>query len=357
MNLDATSQDRAWSEDAEPVVSADGSGRSVLSDGFGRRVTYLRLSVTDRCDLRCGYCMSETMRFMPRRELLSLEELDRVAICFIDCGIEKIRVTGGEPLVRKEIMLLFRRLSRHLESGRLHELTLTTNGTQLARYAHDLYAAGVRRVNVSLDSLDPGKFAAITRGGDLATVLRGVDAAQRVGLAVKLNTVALKHSTEDEIDALIGYAHAGGMTLTLIETMPLGEIDGDRVDQYLPLTTLRRRIERRWTLADLAETTGGPARYVRVGETGGKIGFITPMTHNFCDSCNRVRVTASGVLHSCLGQSNAVDLKRALRSGQADDDLVQAIGSAIRSKPLGHDFRIGPGGRPSLARHMSATGG
>ena len=326
-------------------------------DGFGRRVKYLRLSVTDRCDLRCRYCMSEAMTFLPSKELLTFEELDRVARCFIASGVEKIRVTGGEPLVRKEIMQLFRSLSRYLADGRLRELTLTTNATQLSRYAEQLAVLGVRRVNVSLDTLDPDKFTMITRGGLLARVLEGIAAAQAAGLAVKLNAVALKGFTEDGIDDLIGFAHAGGMTLTLIETMPLGEIGADRTDQFLPLSSLRRQIEQRWTLVDLAERTGGPARYVRVIETGGKVGFITPMTHNFCEDCNRVRVTAPGVLHPCLGQANAVDLKRVLRGDGGDAAVMQAIELAVRGKPHGHDFQIGPGGRPALARHMSATGG
>jgi cyclic pyranopterin phosphate synthase len=326
-------------------------------DAFGRRVKYLRLSVTDRCDLRCRYCMSQAMTFLPSKELLSFDELDRVARCFIASGVEKIRVTGGEPLVRKEIIQLFRGLSRYLADGRLRELTLTTNGTQLSRYAVELHALGVRRVNVSLDTIDPDKFAMITRGGSLARVLDGVEAARTAGLAVKLNAVALKGFTEEEINDLIGFAHSGGMTLTLIETMPLGEIGADRTNQFLSLTWLRRQIERRWTLVDLPERTGGPARYVRIVETGGKIGFITPLTHNFCDDCNRVRVTASGVLHPCLGQANAVDLKRVLRTDAGDAAVMHAIGFAIRGKPRGHDFEIGPGGRPSLARHMSATGG
>jgi len=318
-------------------------------DGFGRRVKYLRLSVTDRCDLRCRYCMSEAMTFLPSKELLTFEELDRVARCFIASGVEKIRVTGGEPLVRKEIMQMFCSLSRYLVDGRLQELTLTTNATQLSRYAEELAVLGVRRVNVSLDTLDPDKFTMITRGGLLARVLEGIAAAQAAGLAVKLNAVAVKGFTEDGIDDLIGFAHAGGMTLTLIETMPLGEIGADRTDQFLPLSSLRRQIEQRWTLVDLAERTGGPARYVRVIETGGKVGFITPMTHNFCEDCNRV--------HPCLGQANAVDLKRVLRGDGGDAAVMQAIELAVRGKPHGHDFQIGPGGRPALARHMSATGG
>jgi len=338
------------------VRTEDEAPRSPFTDGFGRRVTYLRLSVTDRCDLRCRYCMSEAMTFVPSKALLTLEELDRLAGCFVDCGVEKIRVTGGEPLVRKDIMKLFQNLSRRLSGGRLRELTLTTNGTRLARHAAELHALGVRRVNVSLDTLDPDRYAAITRGGSLASVRDGIAAAQAAGLAVKLNAVALKDGTEHEIDDLIAFAHGGGMTLTLIETMPLGEIGADRGEQFLPLTALRRQIERRWTLQDLAERTGGPARYARVAETGGRIGFITPMTHNFCGDCNRVRVTASGVLHPCLGQENAVDLKQALRGG-GDVEVIGAIARAIGSKPHGHDFRIGPGARPSLARHMSATGG
>jgi cyclic pyranopterin phosphate synthase len=289
--------------------------------------------------------------------LLSFAELDRLARCFIASGVEKIRVTGGEPLVRKEIMEVFRGLSRYLRVGQLRELTLTTNATQLSRYAEELAALGVRRVNVSLDTLNPEKFEMITRGGSLARVLEGIEAARQAGLAVKLNAVALKDFTEHEIDALVRFAHSGGMTLTLIETMPLGEIGADRTDQFLPLTALRRLIEQRWTLIDLAERTGGPARYVRVVETGGKLGFITPMTHNFCEDCNRVRVTASGVLHPCLGQANAVDLKRVLRGDAGDAAVMQAIGLAISGKPRGHDFEIGPSGRPSLARHMSATGG
>ncbi len=301
--------------------------------------------------------MSKAMTFLPSKELLTFDELDRVARCFIASGVEKIRVTGGEPLVRKEIMQLFRSLSGYLADGGLRELTLTTNATQLSRYAEELAALGVRRVNVSLDTLDPDKFTMITRGGLLPRVLEGIAAARAAGLAVKLNAVALKGFTDDGIDDLIAFAHAGGMTLTLIETMPLGEIGADRTDQFLPLSSLRRQIEQRWTLVDLAERTGGPARYVRVIETGGKVGFITPMTHNFCEDCNRVRVTAAGVLHPCLGQANAVDLKRVLRGDGGDTDVMQAIELAVRGKPHGHDFQIGPGGRPALARHMSATGG
>ncbi|MEW6644916.1 MAG: GTP 3',8-cyclase MoaA [Pseudomonadota bacterium] len=328
-----------------------------LIDLFGRHVTYLRLSVTDRCDLRCVYCMAEQMTFVPRRELLTLEELDRLASAFIARGVRKLRITGGEPLVRKDILELFSSLSRHLRSGALAELTLTTNGTLLAPYAEALAQAGVRRVNVSLDTLDAQRFRAITRRGTLAVVMDALRAAEQAGLKVKLNAVALKGSTEHEIHDLIAFAHGRGMDLTLIETMPLGEIGADRMDQYLSLVDLRRLIETRWTLADTPERTGGPARYVRVAETGGRIGFITPMSHNFCESCNRVRVSATGVLYTCLGQEQCVDLRAAIRGSEGDDRLHAAIDAAIRAKPAGHDFRIDRDGAPALARHMSALGG
>jgi GTP 3',8-cyclase len=328
-----------------------------LVDSFGRRVSYLRLSVTDRCDLRCVYCMSERMTFMPRRDILSLDELSRVAHAFIRVGVRKIRITGGEPLVRKDVIELFRDLSACLQDGRLQELTLTTNGTRLARHARDLALSGVRRVNISLDTLDPQRFAALTRGGSLATVLEGIDAAQDAGLAVKINTVALSGSTEDEIDDLIAFAHGRGMGLTLIETMPLGETGEDRLDQYLPLDRLRRQIEERWSLTDIGLRTGGPARYARVDETGGTIGFITPMTHNFCENCNRVRVTAGGVLHTCLGQNDAADLKEALRASEDNNLLLEAISHALKHKPKGHDFVLDRTSVPQIARHMSATGG
>ena len=327
-----------------------------LADGFGRRITYLRLSVTDRCDLRCVYCMSEDMTFVPRRDLLSLEELDRLASAFVARGVTRIRVTGGEPLVRKGIMTLFGSLSRHLAAGGLQELTLTTNGTLLATHAEALAASGVRRVNVSLDTLDPSRFRAITRRGTLGVVMDGLRAAREAGLRVKLNTVALKGITETEIHDLIAFAHGNDMDLTLIETMPLGDVGADRTDQYLPLTTLRRLIESRWTLIDTAERSGGPARYGRIRETGGRIGFITPMSHSFCESCNRVRVSATGTLYTCLGQEDRTDLRAALRGSEADEALHAAIDSAIRTKPRGHDFRI-ERGRPALARHMSALGG
>ena len=328
-----------------------------LTDRFGRTIRYLRLSVTDRCDLRCVYCMAEDMQFVPKRDLLTLEELDRLASAFVAKGVHKIRITGGEPLVRKDIMALFRSLSRHLQGGALKELTLTTNGTQLANHAEALAAVGVKRVNVSLDTLDAERFRALTRRGQLGTVMDGLRAAREAGLKVKLNAVALKGITETEIFDLIDFAHGRGMDLTLIETMPLGDVGADRTDQYLPLTELRRLIERRLTLVDTSERSGGPARYTRVTETGGRLGFITPMTHNFCDTCNRVRVSATGVLYTCLGQEERTDLRSALRSSEGDDLLNAAIARAIELKPKGHDFAIGPDQRPSLGRHMSALGG
>jgi len=330
-----------------------------LVDPFGRHVSYLRVSVTDRCDFRCVYCMSEHMSFLPKKDLLSLEELDRLCSAFVSKGVRKLRITGGEPLVRKNILWLIRALSRHLESGRLHELTLTTNGSQLSTLAGDLKAAGMRRINVSIDTLDPAKFRAITRWGDLDKVLAGVKAATRAGLAVKINTVALKGINEDEIDDLIRFAHGEGHDLTLIETMPLGDIEGDRTDQYLPLSLVRTRLMERWTLEDIPLNTGGPARYVRVKETGGRLGFITPMTHNFCESCNRVRVTCTGTLYMCLGQEDCADLRAPLRASPGDDGpLLAAIEDAIARKPKGHDFVIDRRRkRPAVARHMSTTGG
>ncbi|MBI1649445.1 GTP 3',8-cyclase MoaA [Hyphomicrobium sulfonivorans] len=329
-----------------------------LIDRYGRAVTYLRVSVTDRCDFRCVYCMSENMNFLPRRDLLSLEELDRVCTAFVERGVRKLRITGGEPLVRKNIMSLFQALSRHLDSGKLEELTLTTNGSQLKRFARELKATGVERINVSIDTLQPDRFRAITRWGNLDTVLQGLDAASEAGLKVKLNAVALKGTNEDEIDDLIRFAHGRGYDLTLIETMPLGEVDGNRLDQYLPLSIVRARLLDRWTLDDIPYKTGGPARYVRVRETGGRIGFITPMTHNFCESCNRVRLTCTGTLFMCLGQEDAVDLREPLRAGSNDAALHAAIDEAMLLKPKGHDFVIDRrAGRPSVARHMSVTGG
>nr|WP_184801274.1 GTP 3',8-cyclase MoaA [Nitrospirillum iridis] len=328
-----------------------------MIDTFGRRVSYLRLSVTDRCDLRCVYCMAEDMVFVPRAELLSLEELDRLASAFITLGVTTLRLTGGEPLVRRGIMDLVAGLSRHLRAGRLRDLTLTTNGTQLARHADDLARAGVRRVNVSLDTLDPVRYRVLTRGGALGTVMEGLRAAAEAGLRVKLNAVALRGITEGEVHDLIAFAHRQGMDLTFIETMPLGDVGVDRTDQYLPLDRLRREIETRWSLADTADRTGGPARYARVAETGGRIGFITPLSHSFCEGCNRVRVSATGVLYTCLGQEERVDLRAPLRGSEGDAALHAAIAAGILAKPRGHDFRIDAGGRPAVARPMSALGG
>ena len=327
-----------------------------LTDPFGRRITYLRVSVTDRCDFRCVYCMAETMTFLPRQDLLTLEELDRLASAFVLRGVRKLRLTGGEPLVRRNIMWLIRSLSRHLGSG-LDELTLTTNGSQLATHAEALAECGVARINVSLDSLDPAKFRTITRRGDLTQVLRGIDAANRAGLKIKINMVALRDVNEDEIEDVLRWAHGRGFDLTLIETMPMGEIGADRTAQYLPLSLVRARLDQRFTLDDDPFRSGGPARYVRVRETGGRLGFITPMTHNFCESCNRVRVTCTGTLYMCLGQDDAADLRAPLRASREDALLHAAIDAAIARKPKGHDFVIGREDRPPLARPMSLTGG
>jgi cyclic pyranopterin phosphate synthase len=329
-----------------------------MIDPHGRAVTYLRVSVTDRCDFRCVYCMSEHMNFLPKKDLLTLEELDRLCSAFVAKGVRKLRLTGGEPLVRRDMMTLIRSLGRHLETGALDELTLTTNGSQLARYADDLFAAGVRRVNVSIDTLNEDLFQQITRWGRLPQVLEGVAAAKRAGLQVKINTVALKGVNEAEIPSLVEWAHGEGHGLTLIETMPLGDIDGDRTDQYLPLSQVRRSLSERWTLDELDERTGGPARYVKVRETGGKLGFITPLTHNFCESCNRVRLTCTGTLYMCLGQDDAADLRAPLRASDTDDLLNNAIDEAIGRKPKGHDFIIDrEHNRPAVSRHMSLTGG
>jgi cyclic pyranopterin phosphate synthase len=334
----------------------DAALRPALVDPFGREISYLRVSVTDRCDFRCVYCMSEHMAFLPKAELLTLEELDRLCSAFVSRGVRKLRLTGGEPLVRRGIMTLFASLSRHLASGRLEELTLTTNGSQLAKYAADLKAHGVQRINVSLDTLDADKFRDITRWGALNDVLAGIDAAQSAGLKVKINTVALKGVNDDEFPRLIEWAHGRGMDLTLIEVMPLGEIG--RLDQYLPLSMVRARLGERFSLDELDYRTGGPARYVRVAETGGNLGFITPLTHNFCESCNRVRVTCTGTLYLCLGQADAADLRKPLRASEGNDLLHAAIDEAIARKPKGHDFIIDRRHqRPALARHMSVTGG
>lgn len=341
---------------------ADGliPARAPLVDAFGRQVSYLRLSVTDRCDLRCTYCMAEHMRFLPKKDLLSLEELERVTTAFIARGVRKVRVTGGEPLVRKDILALFERLGRRLGQG-LDELTLTTNGTMLSQYADHLRRCGVKRVNVSLDTLDADSFQTITRRGDLHKVLNGIEAALEAGLHVKINTVALKHDNAAEIPEMVEWAHSKGMDMTLIEVMPLGETGEDRIDQYIPLPMIREQLETRWTLNDLNERTAnaGPSRYVRIEETGGKLGFITPLTNNFCAGCNRVRVTCTGRIYMCLGQDDHVDLRAALRESSAPDmALNEALDKALFRKPEKHDFAIKRrGDTPALPRHMSVTGG
>ncbi len=327
-----------------------------MIDPFGRRISYLRVSVTDRCDFRCVYCMAETMTFLPRKDLLTLEEIDRLTSAFIAKGVRKVRLTGGEPLVRKNLMWLIKSLSRHLGAG-LDELTLTTNGSQLVRYAEALADCGVTRINVSLDTLDPAKFKTITRWGDFAQVMAGIDAADRAGLKVKINTVALRGVNEDEFAELLRFCHGRGFDLTLIETMPMGETGSDRTAQYLPLSLVRARLRERFTLEDVSYRSGGPARYVHVRETGGRLGFITPMTHNFCESCNRVRVTCTGTLYMCLGQEDAADLRAPLRASEADHLLDAAIDAAIAAKPKGHDFVIERQGKPSVSRTMSTTGG
>ncbi|PZX17653.1 cyclic pyranopterin monophosphate synthase subunit MoaA [Palleronia aestuarii] len=330
-----------------------------LVDPFQRAISYLRVSVTDRCDFRCVYCMAENMQFLPKKELLTLEELDRMCSTFVGLGVRKLRITGGEPLVRRDIMTFFRAMSRHLESGALHELTLTTNGSQLFRFADDLYAAGVRRVNISLDTLDEAKFARVTRWGRLPQVLKGIDAAQRAGLRVKINTVALKGFNEDELFTLQDWCAERGMDLTFIEVMPMGDLGGeDRVGQFWSLKDLRAQLAQRFTLEDIPKRTGGPARYARMAETGQEIGFITPLTHNFCESCNRVRLTCTGELYMCLGQEDMADLRTPLRASPDDAVLENAIRAAISLKPKGHDFdysrQIADG---QMTRHMSHTGG
>jgi cyclic pyranopterin phosphate synthase len=327
-----------------------------LVDAFNRRVTYLRLSVTDRCDLRCSYCMPERMTFLPRNEVLSLEELHKLSLAMIDRGISKIRLTGGEPLVRRDMIELVRALGRKLGDG-LEELTLTTNGTQLAQFADDLAAAGVRRVNVSLDTLDAGLFEQLSRRDRLGQVLQGIQAAKEAGLRVKINTVALKGLNELEIPFLVEWAHANGHDMTLIEVMPLGEVDGERTDHYLPLTVIRDALDARWTLTPNDTRSGGPARYVDIAETGGQLGFITPLTNNFCAGCNRIRVTATGQLYACLGGVEQVDLRAALRSDRPEEQLAEALDEAMRIKPERHHFQIGEGLGPTQPRHMSLTGG
>ncbi|MBV2142947.1 GTP 3',8-cyclase MoaA [Falsochrobactrum sp. TDYN1] len=338
----------------QPLVSPVGQ----MIDPFGRAITYLRVSVTDRCDFRCTYCMAEHMTFLPKKDLLTLEELDRICSAFINRGVRKLRLTGGEPLVRKNIMHLVRSLSRHLASGTLDELTLTTNGSQLVRFADELADCGIRRINVSMDTLDPGKFREITRWGDLSRVLEGIEAAQKAGISVKINAVALKNFNELEIAHMIRWAHGRNMDLTLIETMPMGEIEFDRTDQYLPLSQVRADLARQFTLHDSLYSTGGPARYVTIAETGGRLGFITPLTHNFCESCNRVRLTCTGMLYMCLGQNDDADLRQAVRASESDALLSETIDEAISRKPKGHDFIIDRDhNRPAVARHMSLTGG
>ena len=329
-----------------------------MIDPFGRMVSYLRVSVTDRCDFRCTYCMAEHMTFLPKKDLLTLEELERLCSVFIEKGVRKIRLTGGEPLVRHNIMYLVRALGQKVRHGALDELTLTTNGSQLTRFAAELADNGVKRINVSVDTLDPQKFREITRTGDLAKVLAGIDAAQKAGIHIKLNAVALKHFNEHEIPEIMRWAHGRGMDMTVIETMPMGEIEEDRTDRYLPLSELRASMEEQFTLTDNAYRTGGPARYVTVEETGGRLGFITPMTHNFCETCNRVRLTCTGTLYMCLGQNDAADFRDLLRSTDDDAVLRSAVDEAISRKPKGHDFIIDrEHNRPAVARHMSMTGG
>ena len=334
------------------------NAKSPLIDPYERVVSYLRVSVTDRCDFRCVYCMSEDMTFLPKADVLSLEELDRLCSSFVGRGVKKLRISGGEPLVRRDIMWLFQRLGRHLDSGALEELTLTTNASQLQRYAVGLFQAGVRRINISIDTLNPEKFEKITRWGKLDKVMAGIDAAEDAGHQIKINAVALRGINDDEIHEMVAWCGKRGFDLTFIEVMPMGEIGGEtRLEQYLPLSMVRAELKRRWTLLDIDDTTGGPARYVRVGETGGRIGFITPMTHNFCEDCNRVRLTCTGTLFMCLGQEDAADLRMPLRTGD-DKTLMDAIDAAIARKPKGHDFIIDRRrASPAVMRHMSVTGG
>jgi len=332
--------------------------KSSMIDPFGRHVSYLRVSVTDRCDFRCVYCMSEDMTFLPKKDVLSLEELERMCKAFVRKGVKKLRLTGGEPLVRKNIMSLINNLGKLIKTGELEELTLTTNGSQLHRYADDLVAAGVKRINVSVDTLDPAKFQEATRWGKLEQVMTGLAAAKKAGLQVKINAVALKHLNAMEFDDMIRWCGENDFDLTLIETMPLGEIGEDRVDQYLPLSQVRQDLEKRWTLKDIPYRTGGPARYTEIGETGRMLGFITPLTHNFCESCNRVRLTCTGTLYMCLGQEDAADLRAPIRASEDDTLLNAAIDEAIGRKPKGHDFIIDRrDSAPAVGRHMSVTGG
>ena len=329
-----------------------------LIDPFKRQIDYLRVSVTDRCDLRCVYCMAEDMTFLPKSDVLSLEELDRICSTFVSLGVKKLRLTGGEPLVRKNIMWLINRLSRHLHTGDLEELTLTSNGTQLEKYAQDLASAGVKRINVSLDTLDADKFSKITRWGNLDQVFNGLAAANKAGIKVKINTVALKGVNDDELDSLLIWCGERGFDITFIEVMPMGEIGEERIDQYLPLSMVRAKLAENWTLNNTTYQTGGPARYFDIVETGQRLGFITPLTHNFCEMCNRVRLTCTGTLYMCLGQEDAADLRAPIRSSDDDETLIEAIKEAISRKPKGHDFIINrTNNQPSVSRHMSVTGG
>jgi len=336
-----------------------GTATGTLIDPYGRSVSYLRVSVTDRCDFRCVYCMAEDMTFLPKADILTLEELDRVCSAFVRRGVRKLRLTGGEPLVRRNIMSLFRNLSRHLDSGALDELTVTTNGSQLGKYARELFDCGVRRINVSLDTLDKDKFTAITRWGRFDQVMAGIDAAVAAGLQIKINCVALKGVNDNEFHEFVAWCGERGFDLTFIEVMPMGDIGGEtRLDQYLPLSMVRGELKRRWTLEDTDYVTGGPARYMKCHETGGRIGFITPMTHNFCESCNRVRLTCTGTLYMCLGQADSADLRSAVRASESDEPLMAAIDEAIGRKPKGHDFVIDRRHKtPAVGRHMSLTGG
>tara|TARA_B100000029_G_scaffold141798_1_gene136992 strand:+ start:1135 stop:2331 length:1197 start_codon:yes stop_codon:yes gene_type:complete len=352
-DTESVENDRRW------LVDHGRQDDDSLVDPFGRQVTYLRVSVTDRCDFRCVYCMSEDMTFLPKSDVLTLEELDRICSAFVSRGVRKLRMTGGEPLVRRDVMQLFHRLGRHLNSGHLDELTLTTNGSQLGKYSVDLYAAGVRRINVSLDTLDPEKFRAITRRGDLSQVLDGIRTAKDAGHQIKINTVALRGVNDNELDSLLRWCGDEGLDLTLIETMPMGEIDEDRTGRYLPLSMVRADLQERWTLDESDYQTGGPSRYVTIRETGQRLGFITPLSHNFCESCNRVRLTCTGTLYMCLGQEDAADLRSPLRLAPEDDELLLAsIDEAIGRKPKGHDFVIDRRHKgPAVPRHMSVTGG
>jgi len=357
MDLPPAIHGHAESPPRTTLFEAQGVSPTGLIDPYGRRVTYLRLSVTDRCDLRCTYCMPERMTFLPKEDVLSFEELDEIASAFIARGVTKLRITGGEPLVRKDILDLINALSRHLKSGALKELTLTTNGTLLARHAQALWDAGVRRINVSIDSLDPETYRRITRGGDIEKVLTGIRAAQAVGLKIKLNCVALKKDNAAEIPAIMEWAHGQGIDLTLIEAMPMGDSGQDRFDQYIPLTQIKADLETQFSLRRSDHKTGGPAQYFDVAQTGGRIGFITPLSHKFCESCNRVRLTCTGKLFMCLGQDDESDLRAVLR-GERDITLDEAMDKAIGRKPEAHDFKIDkPGDAPSVSRHMSVTGG